>query len=151
MLKHGCWHEEFPHSAVPVWLMDHMLTVLTCSFDVCSQVWAKRGSCLSRCCRSSDITVFLFRLSVLLQKRIWPLHMYVMLEAHCIKFQFSGLISYFDCLWMKVKCRKFTPVCIHNGESVKWGSYWKCFAGCGIFYCHSSILSKLNNRANRNK
>jgi hypothetical protein len=94
--------------------------------------------CLSHCCRSPGITVFLFRFSVLLQKRIWPLCVLV-LEAYCIKFQFSGLISYFDCLWMKIKCGKFTPVGINNGESVKWGNYWKCFAGCGESCCHNSI------------
>jgi hypothetical protein len=96
------------------------------------------NSCLSHCCRSPGIIVFLFRLSLLLQKRIWPLCGLV-LEAYCIKFKLSGMISYFDNLWMKMKGKKFTLVSIHNGECVKWDSCWKWFAGCGVFCCHSSV------------
>ena len=104
MLKHGCWHEEFSHSAVPVWLMDHMLSVLAYTFDVWIQVWSKLGSCKK----------FKFLIVTLLQEpwhcsfpikifsdptstRIWPLCGLVV-EAYCIKFPFSGLISYFNCL-----------------------------------------------------
>lgn len=66
---------------------------------------------------------------------------------HCMKFQFSAMFSHFNWLWMKIKCRHCTAVNIHNNESVKWSNYWKCFAGCRVFCCHSVI--KLNTRADK--